>query len=391
MRLWCLSLAVLFAASVSLAADVAPVSPGYQPQDADERGLWQQMNDVERELKSSNFVMRDEGLNSYVRSVFCRTVTQDRCREVRIYLVRTPYFNASMAPNGMMLVYSGLFLRARDEAQLAAVLAHEYTHYAERHSVRNFRDAKKKTNALAWMSVIPVASYGQAVAMTIGQYGLLGSIFAFSRDMERAADVGSVKLLADAQYDPMSASRIWEQLRAEMDATAAARGKRSRKNRDGGIYASHPSTFERMTELKALATRLVTTSRVETGRARYVKALAKFWPDLIDDQIKLNDFGATDFLLTDLARDGWTSDLLFAKGELYRSRGRPEDLKQAVTAFEEAIAKGSPPTETWRGLGLSLLRLDLKQEGQAALRLYLDKRPDAKDRAMIAALAGVTQ
>jgi uncharacterized protein HemY len=119
--------------------------------------------------------------------------------------------------------------------------------------------------------------------------------------------------------------------------------------------------------------------------------LAKFWPDLIDDQIKLNDFGATDFLLTDLARDGWTSDLLFAKGELYRSRGRPEDLKQAVTAFEEAIAKGSPPTETWRGLGLSLLRLDLKQEGQAALRLYLDKRPDAKDRAMIAALAGVTQ
>ena len=55
-------------------------------------------------------------------------------------LVRTPYFNASMAPNGMMQVWSGLLLRVDNEAQLAAVLGHEIGHYLARHSVERLRD-----------------------------------------------------------------------------------------------------------------------------------------------------------------------------------------------------------------------------------------------------------
>ena len=364
-----------------------PVAAGYQPQDKDERGLWMQVDEAERQLKVSNFLLRDPGLNAYVRGVFCRTVGAEACAGVRIYLLRTADFNAAMMPNGTMMVYSGLLLRVRDEAQLAAVLGHEFTHYQYRHSLRNFRDAKTKANAMAWLSMIPVAGYAAAAAMTAVQVGMIGSLYSFSREMEREADAGSIPLMAKAGYDPAEAPRVWEQLRAEQDATAAARGAKSRKDHTGGLFASHPPTAERVANLRTLAAAQPVGARV-TGRDQYRAALRPWWPQLVDDQVKLNDFGATEYLLGVLAEDGWTGELLYARGELYRQRGRPDDLAKAADFYAQAVALPDAPVEAWRGLGLSALRAGREDEGRAALKTYLAKRPEAGDRAMIAMLAG---
>lgn len=366
-----------------------PIVAGYQPQDKDERGLWMQVEEVERKLKTSNFVVRDEALNAYVRQVFCRTVGQTECAGVRLYLLRTADFNASMYPNGMMVVYTGLLLRMRNEAQLAAVLGHEYTHFAHRHSLQNFRNVKSKATIAAWLSVIPVASYGAAVLLSTVRLGIIGSIFHFSRDMEREADAGSIPMLAQAGYDPHEASRIWEQLRSEMDATAAARHKRSRKNDDDGFFADHPPTAERVGVLRGLADAQATGAG-DSRRPAYRLAMATWWPQLIDDQIKLNDFGGTDFLLADLARDGAAPEVLYARGELYRTRGRPEDLPAAASYYRQASAMPGAPAEAWRGLGLVELRAGHANEGKAALSDYLAKKPDASDRAMMTMLAGGT-
>ena len=37
-----------------------------------------QVDEVERQFKTSNFVMRDPALNAYVRQVFCKTVGGSR-------------------------------------------------------------------------------------------------------------------------------------------------------------------------------------------------------------------------------------------------------------------------------------------------------------------------
>ena len=376
-------------AAVFLIGTAAPspaiIGPGYQPQDKDERGLWLEVDEAERQIKTSNFVMRDPGLNTYVRRVFCRTVGEAECSNVRIYLIRTPQFNAQMAPNGMMLVNSGLFLRTRDEAQFAAVLGHEYGHYARRHSLRSFRDLKSKTGALAFLSVVPVASYGAAAVASAAQLTLIGSIFSFSRDMEREADAGSIPLLQRAGYDPAAASRIWDQILRESDATAAARKRgASPARRTGGFYDSHPTSQERLNTLRALSTGMTGTLE----RDAYRHALAPFWSDLIDDQIKLNDFGATEFLITSAASDGWSAELYYARAELYRARGNPVDLKLAIGFYQQSIAFGDAPAGVWRGLGLAQLRSGDKANGQASLKHYLGARPDAPDRAIIRALAG---
>ncbi len=361
-----------------------PTAADYKPIDADERGLWMQVDEQEQEIRASKFLIKDAQLNQYIRSVLCKTVGEAYCGRVRIYIMRTPQFNASMAPNGMMVIWSGLLLRTRNEAELASVLGHEFGHYEKQHSLQAFRDIRKKSDAMTLLSFLP---YGVGM---LGQVGLVGSFLSFSRDMEKQADLVSIDYLSGAGYDPVAASKIWQNLRAEQDATAVERKKKSKKDENGGFFGTHPNTEERMTYLSDAA-KAKPAANYALKAEEYLGALAKWWPSLIDDQVKSNDFGATEFLMAQLASDGWTGGLLFARGELYRARAESGDFDKAVGFYREAIAAADNLPENWRGLGLSLLRSGKKEEGKRALQTYLSRKPGAFDNAMIAKMAGISQ
>lgn len=388
------TIVVLAAAGAATARATAPATPadryptiggGYVPTDADERGLWMQLDVLEREMQTSDFLVRDPALNGYVRGVLCRTVGQAACASLRLYIVRHADFNASMAPNGMVTVNTGALLRLRSEAQLAAVLGHEFTHFARRHTLQRVRDTRKKAGVMASLSTIPAAGYGSALAVRLLRLITIGSLYGFSREMEREADAGSIPLMAAAGYDPAVAAPICQALTSEEGAAAAAR-RRKAKPRTDTFYATHPSPPERIAALTALARPYAGRSFASDGAAAYRAAMRAWWPQLIDDQIKLNDFGGSDWLLHELAVDGWTPALLYARGELYRARGRPADLTQAASFYRAALA-GDAPVEAWRGLGLVTLRGGDAAAGRRALRTYLARKPDASDRAMIAMLA----
>lgn len=370
--------------AVSATATPAAVSPSsgtYQPRDKDERGLWMQMDEEERSLKASPLVIRDPELNAYVRSVLCRTVGQDKCGSVRIYIMRTPDFNASMAMNGVMQIYSGLLLRTQNEAQLAAVLGHEFTHFENQHSIKLFREVKEKSSTAVWLAFTGIG--------LLASIGLEASVFAYSRDMEREADAGGLAMMASAGYDTREAAAVWEQLREEMDATAAVRQTKSKKDRNGGMFATHPPTQERVATLADLS-RTSPGNPGETGEDRYRAAMAVWWPQFLDDQLKRNDFGASDFLLAGLAERGWSPWLLYARGELYRRRAVGSDLDMAIDFYAQGIAAGGELPELWRGRGLALLKREKFEEGRADLLEYLRRAPAASDRSMIAMMAGVS-
>lgn len=362
-------------ANVTGAADDAL----YRPADSDERGLWQTMDEEERKLRSSPAVIRDPALNAYVRGVLCRTTGEAKCRNIRLYIMHTAQFNATMAPNGMMQVWSGLLLRTQNEAQLAAVLGHEYTHFENRHSLRLWREARAKTNAASWLNILP---FGGIVSL-----GLLLSVFEFSRDMEREADEGGLKLMAAAGYDAHEAAVVWERLREEMDATAAARKTKSRKDKTGGLLATHPPSAERVQYLTEGAKRFGDQAGTP-GAEPYRAAMERLWPVFVDDQLKLNDFGASEFLLASLARSGWTPDLHYARAELYRRRAAAGDLERAASFYTLAITGGGTLPELWRGRGLAQIKLGQPDAGKADLMEYLKRAPQAPDKAMIAMLVG---
>lgn len=370
------------AAATAEAAAEAQSSTGlYEPADEDERGLWMQMDEIERDRKTSPTVIHDEEINAYLNQVLCRTVGEAKCANARIYIVRTPQFNATMAPNGMMEVWTGLLLRMENEAQLAAVLAHEYTHFEERHSVRLFRNVKDKTNAAGFLNLIP---FGGLIGL-----GLMTTIFGFSREMERDADAGSVKYLADAGYDTGEISVIWERLREEMDRTAEARNTKSRKDKSGGLFGTHPPTKERVETLREAAGSNPGVPGA-TGEQEFRQAMVRYFPQFVEDQLKLNDFGGSEFLLESLATHGWTSGLLYARGELYRRQGDEARLAKAAEFYGQAIEGGTELAEAWRGRGLSLMKLGQADAGRADLKEYLKRSPNAPDAAMIAMVAGAT-
>jgi beta-barrel assembly-enhancing protease len=353
-----------------------PTQLGYQPKDALEKGLWLEMDEQERGMRSSKFLIEDPALNAYIRSVLCRAVGNEKCAATRIYLLRTPHFNAAMAPNGMMIVWSGLLLRARNEAELASVLAHEFAHFENQHSLKSFRDIKAKTDAMTWLSFIPGG--------ILGQIGLMGSVFRFNREMEKQADMVALDYLASSGYDSMAASQIWEQLRGEMEAQAKA-SKIKLPQEQNDFFSSHPNTKERMEYLRAAAEKKAPSK--DNGAERYRTTIALWWPKLIEDQVKLNDFASTEYLLEGLARGEWTADLLYARGELYRARGKVGDFAAAEGYYRQSTERDPKLAESWRGLGLSLLRQGKGAEGRRMLKQYLALAPDAGDKAMISMMA----
>lgn len=369
------------------AFQVPPYAGAYQPQGTDERGLWMMADEDERKLRDSQIVIRDPALNAYVREILCRTVGEDRCGSARIYIMRVPDFNASMSPNGTMRVYSGLLLRARNEAELASVLGHEFAHFEMRHTLDGFRRARTGSDILAWTTLLGTAAsmYGGVRTGYIdSSFSIFGALSHYQREDERASDILGLSYVARAGYRPLAAADVWDNMMSETDARRVARGQRSIRYDGVAFFASHPTNLQRATYLRNMAT-LLPAAQFD-GRDRYQEVMGPWIREFLSDQIKLNDFGTTEYILGRLAETGWTGPLLFARGELYRTRGNPRDLVQAAEFYSAALNTDPTQIEAYRGLGLSLLRTGSVAEGRAAISSYLQAKPDASDAAMLRAL-----
>jgi predicted Zn-dependent protease len=191
------------------------IGPGFRPADKDEQGLWQQMDRVEEEVSGSNLVMKDGGIDTYVRDLIGK-VGGPAARDMRIYVLRIPEFNAMMFPSGFAVVFSGLLLRMRNEAQLAGVIAHESGHFLRRHMIRQWRDMRRKTDIFA-IGAMAAGAVGAGAGVYMGDYvqlaqlGTILTLFRYSRELEAEADAMGAKLITQAGYDPMAMSDTWQQ------------------------------------------------------------------------------------------------------------------------------------------------------------------------------------
>lgn len=360
-----------------------PYEGAYQPRGVDEVGIWQRDDESERRLAASNLVVHDEALTAYVKKVLCDTVGGDRCKAVRVYVMREPTFNASMSPNGTLRVLSGLFLRVHSEAELGAVLGHEFGHFEKRHTVDGFKAARSGTDLLAWGAVLAsmAPTYDTRRAYQDLELSVYGSLFRHGRNQEREADLLGIAYLNRSELRPQSAAQVWKNLMAESEASARVKGLSKPNFNAIAFTASHPPDGERAAYLDALADPDAVSR--QDGAARYRQALAKWLPVFLDDQIKLNDFGASEYLIQSLAQSGWTAWLWCARGELYRGRGNPRDLVNAAEFYTNAIGLDANLADAYRGLGLSLLKTGRASEGQTALRKYLELKPGASDAKLI--------
>ena len=372
-------------------ADMVPlVGPGFRPTERDEQGLWQEMERVEEEIADSNLLITDPNITGYLRDLI-GTIGGPAAKDFRIYLARIPDFNAMMFPSGFAVVFSGLLLRMRNEAQLAGVIAHESGHFLRRHMIRSWRDQRRKSDLFAIGAMLAgVGGAGAGVYLgdyvQLAQLGTLLSLFQYSRAMEAEADAMGAKLISETGYPPMEMANIWEQLIGEENASARYRGKHRRR---GSLFDTHPSEGSRMADLRADAAELTVPGKVyDNGRARYLSMIGEIRPTLLDDQVKLNDPGASQYLIETLAQDGWNGLLRFYEGEVWRLRNRPGDAQRAEQSYAAAVVYPDAPADAWRWHGISLMKQGRPAEAKAAFARYLKMKPDAPDAPWVRQMAG---
>lgn len=391
----------LFCAATSAMAKVLPttlqplVGENYHPADDDERGMWQSLGRFEEDLAQSDLVLRPNDLQAYTASVIER-LTGRPATEFRIYVVRDASFNAAMFPNGLMIVNTGLLSRIDDEAQFAAVLGHESGHYFRKHSIENWRSLRTKSavGAFVTVGVAAVAGYstlqgysGQTwleLASSVNQLLLL-SVLQFSRAQETEADAYGIELMARSGYTPGSAAQMWRQLIEERMASAREHDKKYQDD-SNSVYSTHPPTGERMenlTETAAFLERQNELDQASDRREEWRRAIQPHFASLLEEQVRLNDPGASLYLIERRARDGWTGVLYYYQGEAYRLRNKPGDGVLAAQSYAAAVALPDAPPEAWRANGYALIKAGRRDEGKQSLSRYLELQPAAKDAAMV--------
>jgi len=366
-----------------LPKDMVPlIGPGYRAIDQDEKGLWQQMERVEEEVAGSNLLIKDPALTGYLGDLIGR-VGGPAATDMRIYLARIPEFNAVMFPTGFAVIFSGLLVRMRNEAQLAGVVAHESAHFLRKHQLRQWRDVKRKTDIFSFLAMgAGVAGGATGVyagdLVRLAQFGTILSLLRYNRTLEAEADAMGVRLLAGAGYDPTAMSETWQQLIAELDLSAKYR--RKKRERDFSLFSTHPAPESRMADLRISAAETKQPGRTYNAyRDRYLAALASIRPTLLDDQVKLNDPGASQYVVNTLAKDGWNGLLRFHEGEIWRLRNRKGDDIRAAQGYAASILYPDAPADAWRWHGIMLMKQGRAAEARAALAHYLQMAPNAPD------------
>jgi predicted Zn-dependent protease len=342
---------------------------------SDEAGLWMYTDQIESRLKTSGRLVTDPALNVYVRQIVCN-MDPVHCPDIRIYIVDTPDFNASMAPNGCMQVWTGLMLRANNEAQLAYILGHEMAHYLRQHTLQQWRTVRNTSGALAFFS-LATAGAGMGFAGDLANLVAVGAIFAYSRDQEREADLIGFEMMVHAGYEPVQASAIWGELLAEEKASG--------KSAKSIFFATHPTTTERIATLHELADKTAKTRTSWTeGRKEYLNVIKPFRAAWLREEVeKGNPKGSMVVLNRLLKEQNDSAEVHFFLGELYRLRGEKEDCQNACTEYQKAVQLGNPPSEIYRSMGVVYLRMGSAEEARAAFEKYLEANPDASDRQII--------
>ena len=367
----CLGFGALFGAS-ALAQDLSRIAvpPRFKRPalDTDEGGLWAMMDREETRIKRSPVTIKDEALGSYLTNLICK-LSDGHCPDIRVHAVRIPHFNAMMAPNGMMMVWSGLLLRAENEAQLVAVLGHELGHYLERHQVEQLRAAKDHAMLAQMVGLVG------GVGGFVGKMGIMASMFAFSREHETRADRMGMRLMQRAGYDGREAAAVWDNLLTELQVTGGKDvGER------GDLFTTHPTTGSRRDELLQLAG----NAGGITGEESFRKVIAPLRFGWIQDEIKRGQYEESLLLFGRMVKkDPKDAEALFGRAEVYRLRDEGGDAQRALADLVAASQLPKPPAEAYRSLGLLHKQRNDRAGAVQAFETYLAQAPQAPDAAMV--------
>ena len=366
--------------------------PFLAPASAKEQRALESANaELEERIAREHLLYGHAELDRYNQAVAQRLLAVDEtdASSVRVRVIKGVDANAFALSNGSIYLTTALLATLDDEAQLAAVLGHELTHYINCHELRGLRqEHHERIEAVTTGAVI------NAVLTLITQHNgvytsppirpenveiwVRASISGYSRDLEREADDGGIRRMIAAGYDPVDALTALEHLAAQTTASPVG---------ETPLYASHPRIEQRMASYRdLLASQLAAAAGVgDRRRAEYRTQLAQLPLDQVELLVEAKALDRAERLLAAEIAAADSGRAEFLKGELSRKRVPQTDatVQTALLAYERAVTLGAAPVSAYRQAGL-LHRLRGEAEAATvAFQTYLERAPTAVDAPLV--------
>ena len=191
------------------------VNPGwnmFSPQQDAEIGA-QSAAEAERQMP----ILRDAAVERYVDRIGQKLAANagGPTFRYRFRVVNASDINAFALPGGYVYLNRGILESARNEGEVAGVVAHEIAHVALRHGTHQ---ASKAYTAQAGLQILgsllggKVGNNTAQVLNAVGGVGLNALFLKFSRELETQADVRGSQILAASGYTPADMISFFRQL-----------------------------------------------------------------------------------------------------------------------------------------------------------------------------------
>jgi Zn-dependent protease with chaperone function len=203
-------------------------------------------------------LLRDAEVDAYVERVGQRLVAaippEFQHPEFRysFKVINARDINAFALPGGPMYVDRGMIEAARNEGEMAGVMAHEMSHVALRHGTAQATKAQKYQVGAGIASILGTILGGPGLGQ-VAQAPFALTFLKYSREYETEADLLGARIMANAGYDPRDLARMFQTIEAQGGG-------------GGGFLSDHPSPENRYARINQEAQYLRVNNPIQDNR-----------------------------------------------------------------------------------------------------------------------------
>jgi len=354
--------------------------PGQVPETDEEQGIWDVGIAHQKQVRGSDEIINNSELEQYLEGVIKKLMggmVEQIGMDVDVLVFKDPTVNAWVYPNGTVAVQTGLLAAVKNEAQLAAILGHEVSHFLNRHAFIQIKSKQKQSvigKGLGVLATVAVAAKTGSVNTGLLNSGQIWTDLVtsgYSRKLESAADRQGLQLLMAAGYpadqvvpafetlrikddDQVNVAKMWSS-HPDIDARKRSLSKQIKKAKQGSANEG----VDRASYLRSVSLAVLSNSQLLVARRQFDAAIAS----LSDfTQILPNDSRGHYFL-----------------GEVYRKQNPQGNFDARIAAYQQSIANDKSLAEPYRELGMAFRQQGERDKARDAFSSYLNRAPKAVD------------
>jgi beta-barrel assembly-enhancing protease len=372
--------------------------------------------EIERLISRRRLLYEDADLEIYLQGIVRRLLATDGTNgdAVHVRVIRGTEPSAFALSDGSIYMTTALLASLNSEAEIAAIIGHELTHYTNAHLLRGLR-AGSVAAATGWSAgmlfgfMIVLAERHAGTAPTAHlqlsedtlKVWARAAVTGYPEELEREADNAAVRRMLAAGYDASGAvaalQHLHEQIPAEHQRLAGTEpiaaihsglplgGQRSAVP---PLYASAPHLTRRSVSYRALLAGSLAGAvgaGHELGRTEYAAHVARLRLDQAEILLQAGALDRADAALDTATVGGDTGRAEYLRGQIagHRDPSIEANTTGALAAYSRALEFAEAPAEVYREQGYLYWREQDFSHARAAFESYLARAPQAADAPLV--------